>query len=306
MSAQSHIAPMLPLARTAANAGHEVVFATAPDAVAAVQRAGLKALPAGLPFEEMQRRYTKAHGNELASLSPQERLAHILRHGLIGIAAPAMLEHLLPFARTWQPDLSDPQSRRAGRRGRRDRRRCAARDSWLQLAKVQLLRAGAQSGTRGAVRGMQDRSPPRGDSRLATPYLDIWPEGLHPQTEDWQYPNMWPLRPENALPSDDARPASDRVERLALRTDRVRHRRHHPQLHPRALGDDARGAARGGRERGRDDRPGWGPRPLRSAPGQRARGALDRPENDPASLRGGRLQRGGAAPCWERSPTAGH
>jgi hypothetical protein len=76
-----------------------------PDAVAAVQRAGLKALPAGLPFEETQRRYTKAHGNELASLSPQERLAHILRHCLIGIAAPAMLEHLLPFARTWQPDL---------------------------------------------------------------------------------------------------------------------------------------------------------------------------------------------------------
>ena len=61
MSAQSHIAPMLPLARTAACAGHDVLFATAPDAVAAVKCAGLQAVPAGLPFAEMQRRYRKAY-----------------------------------------------------------------------------------------------------------------------------------------------------------------------------------------------------------------------------------------------------
>ncbi len=200
MSAQSHIAPMLPLARTAANAGHEVVFATAPDAVAAVQRAGLKALPAGLPFEETQRRYTKAHGNELASLSPQERLSHILRHCLIGIAAPAMLEDLLPFARTWQPDL-------------------VIRNLGEPAAEVVATAAGVPHVIHGfsspkssyfapvlraGLAELYERcrvAPPRGDSRLATPYLDIWPEGLHPQAEDWQYPNMWPLRPENALPS---------------------------------------------------------------------------------------------------------
>lgn len=59
MSAQSHIAPMLPLARTAARAGHDVAFATAPDTGASVQRAGLQALHAGLPFAETQRRHRK-------------------------------------------------------------------------------------------------------------------------------------------------------------------------------------------------------------------------------------------------------
>jgi hypothetical protein len=42
MSARSHIAPMLPVARTVANAGHEVVFATAPDAIAELPRGQLR------------------------------------------------------------------------------------------------------------------------------------------------------------------------------------------------------------------------------------------------------------------------
>jgi len=199
MSAQSHIAPMLPLARTAANAGHEVVFATGPDAVAQVQGAGLQALPAGLPFAEVRQRYLQASGSELVGLSPQERLEHLLRHGLIGIAAPAMAADLLPFARTWQPDL-------------------VIRNLGEPAAEVVATAAGVPhvvhgfsspkssyfaAAHRAGLAELYERcgiDPPHGDSRLATPYLDIWPEDLHQQAEDWQYPNMWPLRPENALP----------------------------------------------------------------------------------------------------------
>ena len=105
MPTQSHIAPMLPLACAAHRAGHDVVFTTGPDAVAQVRRAGLEALPAGLRFAEVRRRYAQASGSELAGLSPQERLAHLLRHGLIGIAAPAMAEELCRSpvcgSRTW-------------------------------------------------------------------------------------------------------------------------------------------------------------------------------------------------------------
>ncbi len=199
MSAQSHIAPMLPFAREAARVGHDVVFATGPDAVAQVQGAGLQALPAGLSFIEVRRRYAQASGSELAGLSPQERLEHLLLHGLIGIAAPAMLEDLLPFARTWQPDL-------------------VIRNLGEPAAEVVATAAGVPhvihgfSSPKSSYFATAHRAglaelyegcgidPPSGDSRLATPYLDIWPEGLRPQAEDWQYPNMWPLRPENAIP----------------------------------------------------------------------------------------------------------
>ena len=105
MSAQSHIAPMLPLARTAANAGHEVVFATAPDAVAAVQRAGLKAYRPGCPLWRRSGNMPNIMGTGFASLFPQERPGIFWLTASSSDCSPAMLEELLPFARTWQPDL---------------------------------------------------------------------------------------------------------------------------------------------------------------------------------------------------------
>ena len=199
MSAQSHIAPMLPLAREAARVGHDVVFATGPDAVAQVQGAGLQALPAGLSFIEVRRRYAQASGSELAGLSPQERLEHLLLHGLIGIAAPAMLDDLLPFARTWQPDLV---IRNLGEPAGEVVATAAGVPHVIHgfsSPKSSYFATAHRAGLAQLYEGC-GIDPPSGDSRLATPYLDIWPEGLHPQAEDWQYPNMWPLRPENAIP----------------------------------------------------------------------------------------------------------
>jgi UDP:flavonoid glycosyltransferase YjiC (YdhE family) len=199
MPTQSHIAPMLPLACAAHRAGHDVVFTTGPDAVAQVRRAGLEALPAGLRFAEVRRRYAQASGSELAGLSPQERLAHLLRHGLIGIAAPAMAEELLPFASMWKPDLV------IGNLGE-----WASEVVATAVGVPHVIHgfSSPKSGELAAVlrEGLAEVyegygiDPPRSDSHLANPYLDIWPDGLRSQTEDWLYPNMWPLRPENALP----------------------------------------------------------------------------------------------------------
>ncbi|MGH2833930.1 MAG: glycosyltransferase [Solirubrobacteraceae bacterium] len=199
MSAQSHITPMLPLAGTAAEAGHDVVFATGPDAVAAVRRCGLEAVPAGLPFAEVQQRYSKAHGSGLAGLSPQERLAHLLRYGLLGIAAPAMLEDLLPYARALQPDLVIRNLGEPAAEVVAAAVSCPTVIHGFSSPKSSYFAATLETG----LAELYERcgiDPSRGDSRLGTPYLDIWPEGLHAQAEDWQYPNMWPLRPENALP----------------------------------------------------------------------------------------------------------
>jgi UDP:flavonoid glycosyltransferase YjiC (YdhE family) len=199
MPAQSHIAPMLPLARAAHQAGHDVVFATGGDAVTLVQDAGLQALSAGLRFAEVRKRYAHTAGNELAGLSPQERVAHLLLHGLIGIAAPAMAENLLPFARTWQPELV------VGNLGEWASEVVAAAVGvphvihGFSSPKSDEL-AAVLTGALAEVHKGFGIDPPNGDSLQASPYLDIWPEGLRPQAEDWLYPNMWPLRPENAIP----------------------------------------------------------------------------------------------------------
>ena len=199
MSAQSHIAPMLPLARAAARVGHDVVFATGPDAVAQVQAAGLQALPAGLSFIEVRRRYAQASGSELAGLSPQERLEHLLLHGLIGIAAPAMLDDLLPFASTWQPGLVIRNLGEPAAEVLATATGVPHVIHGFSSPKSSYFATAHRAGLAELYEGC-GIDPPSGDSRLATPYLDIWPEGLHPQAEDWQYPNMWPLRPENAIP----------------------------------------------------------------------------------------------------------
>jgi UDP:flavonoid glycosyltransferase YjiC (YdhE family) len=60
------------------DAGHEVVFATGPDAVQYPEATGLAAVTAGLPFAEISGRYFGSYPPEtLRDLSPDQRLEHI-------------------------------------------------------------------------------------------------------------------------------------------------------------------------------------------------------------------------------------
>ncbi len=199
MSVHSHIAPMLPLACATHRAGHDVLFVTGPDAVAQVQSTGLNVVAAGLRSAEIRQRYAQAHGAQLDGLSPEQRLAHLTVHCLIGIAAPAMAEQLVPLARSWQPEVI------IGNLGE-----WASEIAGTAVSVPHVIHGFSSpksSELAGVLReGLADVyegcgiDPPRSDSHLMNPYLDVWPKGLHPQTQEWLYPNMWPLRPENALP----------------------------------------------------------------------------------------------------------
>lgn len=200
----SHVRPMLPLAVTARELGHEVVFATTTDIVPAIEDAGLTAVHGGSSFAESARRYRETFPPDtLSELSPAQRLGHLMLHCLIGLAAPAMAEHLVPFARKWRPDLV--------------------------ISNLAEWAGGIAAADLGVPHVMHGFSPPKPaeigpaiDDAMADlrtrwglpaahdnsrePYLDIWPESLRPRVQNWLYPTAWPLRPDTNLPLADPGP----------------------------------------------------------------------------------------------------
>lgn len=99
-----HIHPMLPLARAIAEAGHEVRWALPADAVMHAERSGIETVPIQgrdpITPEEVTRRYP-----EFSQLPPSER-PEVMFGKLFGaMAAPPMLDGLLPLVQGWRPDL---------------------------------------------------------------------------------------------------------------------------------------------------------------------------------------------------------
>src|SRR5688572_23939458 len=88
-----HLHPMLPLARAATRAGHEVVFATGPDVAVRAEAQGFTAWPAGLASNEIVARYL-ARFPDSNALAPDERLRQVVPRMFIDIAARAMLGDL--------------------------------------------------------------------------------------------------------------------------------------------------------------------------------------------------------------------
>lgn len=103
-SGLGHVHSMVPLARAVAARGHDVLWALPADGVGQVERTGIRAVaagPAGLPGPaEVRRRYP-----ELAALSPTD-VPDVMFGKIFGaLAAPAILEDLVPVAHAWRPDL---------------------------------------------------------------------------------------------------------------------------------------------------------------------------------------------------------
>jgi len=96
-----HFHPLVPIARAAVAAGHEVTFACAPSFVPTVERAGFRAFPAG--FDD--------RGRSLPELFPgfYKMMAAVRYWGLpnvfVGVYAVAMTPDLLTIAREGHPDL---------------------------------------------------------------------------------------------------------------------------------------------------------------------------------------------------------
>jgi len=99
-----HFLPMVPLARATAEAGHDVVFATAAGFCPHVEKTGFRALPAGISLpdqlDQAGRRY------EEADLPPsKERFETFVPRMLAGVAAPPRAADLVPIIEDWRPDL---------------------------------------------------------------------------------------------------------------------------------------------------------------------------------------------------------
>jgi UDP:flavonoid glycosyltransferase YjiC (YdhE family) len=192
---------MLPLARAARDAGHDVLFTTGPDQASRVAAAGFDVAVAGLSFAESTARYAPLRA-EAAGLDQADRLTHLFIHAQIGIAAPAMCEDLLPRAGAWRPDLVVSNH---------------AEPAGGVIAAVQGIGyvthglgppKAAQPKEREALAGLFARfGADPAAAAVPGPYLDIWPRAAHPVVETWAYPDMWSLRPEAVMPMKAPRPA---------------------------------------------------------------------------------------------------
>jgi hypothetical protein len=100
-----HIHPLVPLAAELQAAGHDVLWATAEEACAQVERYGFRATPAGLPGAERRRRFAERAGAVLPRLGERERRAVLLPVMFGEIATPPMLRDLVSVFDSFQPDV---------------------------------------------------------------------------------------------------------------------------------------------------------------------------------------------------------
>jgi UDP:flavonoid glycosyltransferase YjiC (YdhE family) len=200
----SHIAPMLPLAVTAREQGHDVVFVTGPGATQYPESAGLPTVSIGEPIPDTFARYRERYDlDEMDQRSTDERLSHLMAHFMVGIGAAGRLDDMLAFVRDWTPDLvvSNLAERASV---------LAAVLSGIPYVmhamgppkSAAVMAEGWEVAGELARRYGLDALP----SRDTVPYLDIWPAGLQPAGVEWEYPTRWPLRPENSLPVEGNRP----------------------------------------------------------------------------------------------------
>ena len=99
-----HVIPMLPLARAAATAGHEVLWATPTESAELVRAAGIDAAPAGGPAAVRQGLMREVRDGA-AAIAPEQRAAWTFPRMFGAALTPLMLDDLMPLAREWQPDL---------------------------------------------------------------------------------------------------------------------------------------------------------------------------------------------------------
>ncbi len=101
--AHGHLLPLLPLARAALAAGHEVVIASGAEGAAEAARRGFDVWDVGPSRDEAGAAFA-ATGPDLTDLAPELRPPTIIK-GVFGAAALQRAEGLVPRAIAWQPDL---------------------------------------------------------------------------------------------------------------------------------------------------------------------------------------------------------
>lgn len=203
----SHVTPLLPLARAVRDAGNDLLFVTGSDAVEYAGDLPTVAVDGGAAggasggFTEYLARFPRA---ELARLSPDDRLAHMITHVMVEMSASARLPELRAVLADWRPDVV------VAGIGEFAAVLAAVLDGIpyaihaIGPPKTAAVMAGGWRMADSIVR--EHGGDGLGD--LATvPYLDIWPVGLRPAGVEWDLATRWPVRPENAMPRSGDRPS---------------------------------------------------------------------------------------------------
>ena len=103
-SALGHVHPMVPLARAFQHRGHDVRWATGPDACNRVEQAGITAVPIGLSAREGRAEYWRRYPD--AKDLPGEQLpAHMFPKMFGAVNTPPRFADLLPLTRQWRPAM---------------------------------------------------------------------------------------------------------------------------------------------------------------------------------------------------------
>lgn len=99
-----HVNPMVPLARALTARGHDVVWATGPDALATVEAAGLRGVAVGVTASEARVEFYRRFP-EARQLLPEQLPGLMFPHLFGTVAAPSTLPDLLAVGRAFMPDV---------------------------------------------------------------------------------------------------------------------------------------------------------------------------------------------------------
>jgi UDP:flavonoid glycosyltransferase YjiC (YdhE family) len=99
-----HVHPLVPLAAALRRAGHDLRWATGPDACPIVAAAGIEPVVAGLSAADRRNEYFRRYP-EARQLSPEDLPGHMFPRLFGTVSAPPMLDDLLAFAERWHPDV---------------------------------------------------------------------------------------------------------------------------------------------------------------------------------------------------------
>lgn len=108
---EGHVRPLLPLAVSATEAGHDVLFATGPDGIAAATSSGAATLEAGMSIAEWRhesaRRFGQPTGRHSAGgvLSGGREGWRKAIGAFAGVYAPPMVDAMMKAIGRWRPDL---------------------------------------------------------------------------------------------------------------------------------------------------------------------------------------------------------
>jgi len=197
-----HFHPLVPIARAAVAAGHEVAFACAASFIPTVERAGFRAFPAG--FDDRGRSLPELFPGYLKMMAAVRYRSW--QNIFIGVYATTMVPDLLTIAREWHPDLIVRETHEYGG--------CVAAEVLgIPHASIRTVSQSSQYGLRHHVAEALARLrelnglPPDPDTEMPFRYLHLAAEPPRFRLEDGPVgPTVHPVRPVNFESGDETLP----------------------------------------------------------------------------------------------------